>query len=112
VKPTPINLIIMADLSPAYTPAPEETKGMYPSTPSEQQQQPAGPPGYEAITYYSPAGAQQQQLQQLVIAPGAKVIVEKAQPPDDLKFHWLFSCFAFLCGAWPFGLVAFILAST
>ena len=104
----------MSDLPPAYTPAPAETKDMYPSAPSDQQQQqpPAGPPEHKAITYYPPAGAQQQHPQQLVIASGANVIVQEAQPPESFVGHIIFSCFVCWCCAWPCGLIAFILAGT
>jgi len=116
VKPTSISFIIMADLPPAYTPALAETKVVYPSTPSDQQQQQQQqqqldyPPGYEEVTYYTPAGDEKQHPQQLVVAPEACVTVEEAEPPQSFVCHYIFSCFVIWCCAWPCGLVAFILA--
>jgi len=101
---------------------PEETKGLYPSVPSDQQPQqpggyypqqqpPVGPPGQAVVTYYPPAEPPQQQPQQLVIAQGAPVIVEQAGPRQSFIGHIIFSCFVTWCCACPCGLTAFVLAS-
>ena len=111
----------MSHVPPPYAPPPDETKGLYPTVPTDQQPQPGGypqqqsfataPPPQTAVTYYPPTGPPQQQPQQLVVTQAPPVIVGQSQPVKSYVLHIVLSCFAFWCCGYFFGLIAFILAS-
>ena len=100
-------LIIMSTNPPPYAPDSAESKGLYPSLPEQQPQQPP-PTGYyphqPAPGYYPPP-------QQFFISPApATVIVQPSRPVQSFVLHIVLSCFVFCCCGWICGLIAFILA--
>jgi len=102
----------MSDLPPPYTPAPEETKAVS-YTPFDQFDLQPQPGDYfpqkqataVAVIDSPPTGAPRQQPRR------RPVIVEQTQHETYGSFGQLIGicCVSWLCCAWPFGLIAFVL---
>ena len=100
---------IMTTNPPPYAPPPEESKGLYPSVPSDpqQHQQPSGYPQQPGPAgYYQPP--RHGQPQPITIVQPPPVVHQQVQ---SFVVHIVLSCFVFWCCGCVCGLIAFILAS-